>query len=227
MLNVMVVEDERIIRQGVVNLVNRYGKGLVVCSECENAYEAWNTFRVEPPDLVITDIIMKGMSGLDLIKHIRESGSDTPIVVLSGFSEFSYAQTAMRYDVKDYLLKPVDILEFSRVLERICWGLEPEATIAHEDVESAAIRQAVKWIDEHLGEELSQEALAEQVELTGSYLSALFKSQMGINYSEYIQQRRIYEIARLCGYHSDKHFINIFRRFVGSTPSKYRNQNRG
>lgn len=240
MPSVMVVEDEKIIRQGIVNLVKRYGKGLQVRWECENAYEAWNAFQAGPPDIMITDIIMKGMTGLELIKRVRESGSGVPIVVLSGFSEFAYAQTALRYNVKDYLLKPVDIKDFSNVLERICQELAPPDGAQADDVENAAIRRAVRWIDEHLSEELTQQSVAEQAGLSSSYLSALFKQQMGITYSDYILRRRmqkgeellrssslcIYEIARLCGYHSDKHFITVFKRCLGVTPSQYRNKGR-
>lgn len=239
MLNVMVVEDEKIIRQGIVNLVKRYGKGFDVRWECANAMEAWNAFQAGAPDLLITDIIMKGMTGLELIRRVRENGSDVPIVVLSGFSEFSYAQTALRYNVTDYLLKPVDIKEFSQVLERIQRELAPaERSALTGDVANADIRHAVKWMDEHLSEDLSQQNVAEQVGLSVSYLSVLFKQQMGVHYSEYLFKRRmekareflrssdlcIYEIARLCGYRSDKHFINVFKREAGVTPSQYRNK---
>lgn len=240
MLKVMVVEDERIIRQGVVNLVKRCGGSLAVHWECESAYQAWEAFQFATPDIVITDIIMKGMTGLALIQRIRESGSEVPIVVLSGFSEFSYAKTALRYNVVDYLLKPVDIKEFSEVLERIRTELEPGDRPEQEDVDNAAVRRAAQWIDGHLSGDLSQQEVAGRAGVTGAYLSVLFKRHMGINYSEYILRRRmekaeellktthfcIYEITRLVGYHSDKHFINIFKRHTGLTPSQYRNLGR-
>lgn len=239
MPDVMIVEDEKIIRQGIANLVKRYGNGLNVRWECTNAFEAWDVFQTDTPDLVITDIIMKGMTGLELIKRIRDRGSNVPVVVLSGFSEFSYAKTALRYGVTDYLLKPVDIKEFSETLDRIKRELEQSNPPPEQnaDVENAAVRRAVKWIDQHLGEDLSLPIVAQQVGLSGSYLSVLFYQHMNIHYSDYILRQRIqkaeellkntgfciYEIAQLCGYHSAKHFINIFKRYSGTTPSQYRN----
>ena len=89
MYRVMVVEDEKIIRNGVTSVINRFGNGMQVFWECADAYAAWDLFQAESPDLVVTDIVMRGMTGLDLTRKIRESGSDVPVVLLSGMQNLN------------------------------------------------------------------------------------------------------------------------------------------
>ena len=96
MYRVMIVEDEKIIRTGIASVVSRFGSGFEVAWQCADAYAAWDLFQAEAPDLVITDIVMRGMSGLELARKIREAGSDVPLVILSGYAEFEYARSAIQ-----------------------------------------------------------------------------------------------------------------------------------
>ena len=99
MYRVMIVEDEKIIRTGIASVVSRFGSGFEVAWQCADAYAAWDLFQAEAPDLVITDIVMRGMSGLELARKIREAGSDVPLVILSGYAEFEYARSAIQLGV--------------------------------------------------------------------------------------------------------------------------------
>ena len=106
MYRVMIVEDEKIIRTGIASVVSRFGSGFEVAWQCADAYAAWDLFQAEAPDLVITDIVMRGMSGLELARKIREAGSDVPLVILSGYAEFEYARSAIQLGVCEYVVKP-------------------------------------------------------------------------------------------------------------------------
>ena len=118
MIKVMIVDDEPYIRQGLKILINWEKYGYIVCEEASNGHEAMKILKEKEIDLVITDIKMPGMDGLELIEYTRKNISqEIPFIILSGFYEFEYAKKAIKYDVADYVLKPVQRDELVRVLE--------------------------------------------------------------------------------------------------------------
>ena len=108
MLKVLLVDDEPFILQGLKLLVDWENEGFRVAGTAANGMEALAFLKKEKVDLVIADIKMPQMTGLELLEHIRkEKISDAYFVILSGYAEFSFAQQAMQNDCTDYLLKPV------------------------------------------------------------------------------------------------------------------------
>ena len=95
------------------------GFGFVLASEASNGIEALELCRQHEPDILITDIMMPGLNGLELISELTRTQPEIRIVVISGYNDFDYARTAMRYGVRDYLLKPVDEGELHQVLDRM------------------------------------------------------------------------------------------------------------
>ena len=118
MIKVMIADDEPFIRQGLKILINWEQYGFEICGEAANGKEALELMEREEYDLVITDIKMPGMNGLELIEHTWEKVSrHTRFIILSGFYEFEYARKAIKYGVVDYVLKPVQMEELIRALE--------------------------------------------------------------------------------------------------------------
>ncbi len=118
MIKVLIVDDEPFIRQGLKILINWEQYGYEISGEASNGYDAVELMKQTKFDLVITDIKMPQMDGLKLIEYTREHISkEIRYIILSGFYEFEYAQKAIRYDVADYILKPVQKEELIRVLE--------------------------------------------------------------------------------------------------------------
>ncbi len=118
MIRVMIVDDEPFIRQGLKILINWEQYGFLVCGEAATGKEALELMEHKEFDLVITDIKMPNMSGIELIEHVREHTSGKiGFIILSGFCEFEYAKKAIKYKVLDYVLKPVQKDELIRVLE--------------------------------------------------------------------------------------------------------------
>lgn len=118
MIKVMIVDDEPYIRQGLKILINWEQHGFKICEEAASGNEAIKILKKTDIDLVITDIKMPGMDGLELIEYTRENISKTVrFIILSGFYEFEYAKKAIKYDVDDYVLKPVQREELLKVLE--------------------------------------------------------------------------------------------------------------
>ncbi|MFS0553331.1 response regulator transcription factor [Brevibacillus sp. 179-C9.3 HS] len=244
MYKVLLVEDERMIREGLRMLIEKGTSGFAIMAEAENGKEALHFLRTEMPDLIVTDIRMREVDGLALIGKIREMYEELPIVIISGYGDFHYAQKALKYKVSDYLLKPIDRLELVSTLSKIRQALdrkknareeESSADVGHRE-ERQIIRKVKAFIHDHLDGDLRLQTLAESVHLNPIYLSQLFKAETGENVSDYITQSRmkrakqllqetslkVYDIARLVGYQSAKHFMIVFKKEVGLTPGSYR-----
>lgn len=106
MLKLMIVDDEKIIRETMATIIDWNSLNLRLVGIAKDGIEAYNIFLDEYPELILTDIKMPGLSGLELIQKIREINSNTQFLILSGYGEFEYAKQAMNYGVKYYLLKP-------------------------------------------------------------------------------------------------------------------------
>ena len=132
MLKVLLVDDEPFILQGLKLLVDWEKEGFRVAGTAANGMEALAFLKKEKVDLVIADIKMPQMTGLELLEHIRkEKISDAYFVILSGYAEFSFAQQAMQNDCTDYLLKPVDSEILCKVLNKVL-ALHNREELDHE-----------------------------------------------------------------------------------------------
>ncbi|MEK3835008.1 response regulator transcription factor [Paenibacillus sp. FSL R7-0128] len=125
MYKVVLADDETIALEGLRTLTDWEELGFEVCGACENGEEALAAVIRSSPDLVITDIRMPEIDGLELIRRVRSLDMEQPVfIVLSGYGEFEYARTAIRYGVRHYLLKPVMDAEWDKVLTDITDELE-------------------------------------------------------------------------------------------------------
>lgn len=116
MLKMIIVDDEKIIRETIHSLIDWNSLGIDVAAVCKDGIEALDCILDEYPDIVMTDIKMPGLSGLDLIEKVRAAQLNTEFIILSGYGEFEFARTAMRYGVKHYLLKPSNETEITQVI---------------------------------------------------------------------------------------------------------------
>lgn len=124
MCKVLIVDDERIIREGIAGVIPWEKYGYTLVGTAANGDEAYNLINKESLDIVISDIKMPGMNGLQLIARIKEEQPAVEFVVLSGYGEFEFARTAMQYGVKYYLLKPCNEQEILEVLEQLRTEIE-------------------------------------------------------------------------------------------------------
>lgn len=115
----MIVDDEQIIREALSELIDYESIGYELVATAKNGMEAFDTIRDEYPDVVVTDIRMPYINGLELIERSIKSDSNITFVLLSGYGEFEYAKQAMKYGVRHYLLKPTDKMELIETLINI------------------------------------------------------------------------------------------------------------
>lgn len=133
MIKLLIVDDEKAIRQTIASLIDWKNLGITLIGSAQNGLEALNIILDESPEIVMTDIRMPGLSGLDLIRQIYELNQDTRFIILSGYEEFEYAKEAMKYGIRHYLLKPCNenqiIDAILSVKSDICRKFPPAADI--------------------------------------------------------------------------------------------------
>ena len=119
MYNVLVVDDEPLVTSGIKNCLLRSDLNITLVETALNGFEALDCLRMERFDLVLTDIQMSRMSGIELMETICTEYPDLPVVVISAHEQFDYAKKAIRFGAKDYLVKPVEQEDLIRVVHRV------------------------------------------------------------------------------------------------------------
>ena len=123
-MKLLIVDDEPILRQGIINKVRKSGIPVVIVGEAGDGIAGLEVIRRETPDIVITDIRMPAMDGLEFIEQAQRMNQQLHFIVISGFSDFEYAKQAIRLGVFDYLLKPVEDDQLKDSLSQIINKIE-------------------------------------------------------------------------------------------------------
>ncbi|PQP81434.1 DNA-binding response regulator [Paenibacillus sp. PCH8] len=119
MLKVLLVDDEMFVRKGMYELIDWQALGMEIAGEAENGLEALKQVEYLQPDVIITDIRMPILDGLELIQAVANLPNLEPVfIIISGYHDFKYAQQAIRYGVHDYILKPIDDEEMTATLQK-------------------------------------------------------------------------------------------------------------
>lgn len=127
MLNVQIVDDEPIIRMGLQKLINWEELDFEITCMAQNGKQALEQLETEKVDLIITDIEMPIMNGLDFIREVRERDRNVEIVILTAYDDFEYAKTAIKYGITEYILKPVEEKAVMQLLLQIREEIDEKA----------------------------------------------------------------------------------------------------
>lgn len=238
-LRVLLVDDEIMIREGFKRLFDWDAHDCEVVGEVADGMEALTQIDTLHPDIVIMDINIPIMNGLKVIQLSRMKHPGTAFVIVSGYDDFSYCREALRLQITDYILKPVNYEEFGTCIDNLKISLFERRvldTAKPEKQEERTITGITKYLQEHLAEEISLSVLAEQFHLNPQYISQLFKSEIGVNFLAYLTNIRmekakklllstslsIAEVADQAGYRDYRVFTKAFKKSEGITPSQYR-----
>lgn len=240
-LDVLLVDDEIMIREGFKRLFDWEAHGCQVVGEAADGMEALEKISSLLPDIVIMDVNIPIMNGLQVIQKARIKYPQMAFVIVSGYDDFSYCQQALRMHITDYILKPVDYEEFGTCIDHLKISLYEEKTaseVESKEQEERTIVSMTRYIQAHLAEEISLSVLAEEFHLNAQYVSQLFKSEIGVNFLAYLTNIRmekakklllttslsIAEVAEQSGYGDYRVFTKAFRKNEGITPSQYRRE---
>lgn len=248
MKNVLVVDDEKFVRQGMKAMIERSGfcTGQIVL--CKNGQEAIEQIKLLKFDVILSDIKMPFMDGIELVKKIRDDKlTDAVLVMITGYDEFSYAVEALRNGVFEYLLKPVERENFLAVLEKIDKSLEEKtldgvlavdisAENQEDDSKQQKIKRAAAYIQQNYNKDINMAVVSNEVSMNYTFFSETFKEEMGISFVDYLKSVRInmskkllrescLQISRVAfevGFNDEKHFSKTFKLETGVTPSEYK-----
>lgn len=238
-MKILIIDDEPKIRNGLSNLLTRR-EGWEVAGAYENAADALKYLAVNQVDVMITDIKMPEISGLELIARIREQDKKTAIIILSGYSNFQFAQRAIELGVSRYLTKPTNPRELICVLEETekKLGGKQEKEEDSGKIPNLFVQKAADYIKLNYSEKISIKEIADQLYLSPNYLSELFKKHTGKTISEYLTEYRLEkacqlldhaeyrvgDVSGMVGIHDGRYFSNMFKKKYGMTPTEYRNR---
>lgn len=239
MYSLLIVEDEYLVRQGIRSLVDFERFQIDQINEAKDGVEAWDFIEKHQPDIVLTDINMPRMNGIQLAQLIKEAYPHIHLVFLTGYDEFDYALSAVKLGADDYLLKPFSKADIEEMLAKVVKGLrkeEKEERVQRliETKERSMLEQAIQ---ERLGDvELTLKSLGNQLGFSPNYLSVLIKKELGISFQQYLIQERIkkakllllttdlkiYEIAEQVGFEDINYFSQRFKQIEGITPRQFK-----
>lgn len=243
MFRIYLADDEMWVMIGLKKLIEKSELPFRVIGEANNGVLALEEIKEKKPDLLITDIRMPGLSGLELLERIGKEKLETKVIFISGYAEFEYAQAAVRMGAFDYLLKPVEEEQLDAVLGRFQTELERAGRFeaADDEEESGSVNrsvlsQIIEEIQKHYTENITLSGMSEKYGISVGHLSSLLKAELGISFTEYITSKRIQkarelladfnlsidEIAERVGYNDYFYFIKVFKKHMGISPSKYR-----
>lgn len=246
MLKVLIVDDEALVRRGIALGVDWAAMGCVVVGEASNGEEGLAAVERYSPNLIITDVRMPRMDGIEMMNRLRKKGCRAHVIVLTAYSDFSYARSALQFGADDYLLKPFRDQELTAAIGKIRQKEREQAALTPQETlplakgdKSKYVLQALQYIAAHYADEdISITAIAQHLQVSEGHLSHVFKKETGCTVIRYLTQyrihrslellkdcrRKVYEVANEVGYRDVTYFGSTFKKLVGMSPSEYQDR---
>lgn len=231
MYKVVIVDDEPRIVRYLQNCISWDSYGCSIALATTEPKDALSYITDHKVDLLITDINMGDMTGLELIRQMRMLRQTTRCIILSGYDDFEYAKEAMSLGAMHYLTKPLDKKELVDILSHLG---NPYSYMSM--VEAKPIDEVLDYIHEHFETPMSLSDIAEHFHYSNNYVCDLFKKNISKTFTEYLldyrmkkakemltdQSLNITEIALAVGYKDYSYFTRVFKKHSGYSPSQYR-----
>ena len=248
MLKTLIVEDEAIIRKGLISTFSWQTAGCMIIGEAQNGLEGLEKIRELHPDLVITDITMPEMDGLTMLE---EGLKQYPFqsIILTGYSEFEFARKAVDLHVFAYILKPISHEELMNAILSLqsagasasdlpagLWTEEEKAVLFEKRFGNYHVNYVIDMIKKRFSEQhISLEGLAGELFVSKSYLSQKFHDETGCTFSTLLNKYRLQqailllnsgryrvsETAQQTGFNDYKNFNAVLKKYMGCTATEY------
>jgi len=230
---ILVVDDARNIRETFTTAFDEYN--IITASDGKEAMGILN--RPNDIDLIVLDVMMPDISGLELLRQIRRVNKYCKVVIMTGYSSKDVVLEALRSNADDYIEKPFDVNNVKEMFERL---LRESGSLSNNgaDNKTDKIRLAQRLIKRNYNRRLSLQDISKEVFLSYKYLSRVFKEKTGKTFNEYKLELKISsakqflregnyplgQIAYMVGYQNPDSFMKMFKRVTGLTPSEYRSR---
>ena len=246
MLKVLIVDDEAVVRRGIMLGMDWAAMGCVVVGEAANGEEGIAAVERYSPNLIITDVRMPRMDGIEMLGRLREMGCRAHVILLTAHSDFSYARSALQLGADDYLLKPFRDQELVSAIDKVRRKEQELTDLTVQDAlplakgdKSKYVLQALGYIADHYGDQdISITTIAQHLGVSEGHLSHVFKKETSYTIISYLTQYRVhtamkllqecrykvYEVAEMVGYRDVAYFGSTFKKQVGMSPSEYQDR---
>lgn len=234
MIRVLIVEDEMSTLNLLKIIVDWEEFHMKVAGEASNGRDALFLIPQVQPDLIVTDIKMPIMDGIELAEEVAKKYPQVKVMIVTAYDDIKLAQQALRTGVADYILKPLKRQEVKEALGRIQEQFEKIHT---ENKKCDLMEEVRNYLDEHYADSaLSLSSIAERFYLNPSYLSRVFRKKTGVSLVEYLNNIRIehactyliegdwkiYQVAEKVGIPNPDYFTRCFRKKMGISVREYR-----
>ena len=255
MNKILIVDDERYEREQLSQIIGEEFPHEVQTRTAENGRQAVETAALWSPAIVLMDIEMPGIDGIEAAKRILTQLPGCKIIFVTAYSLFNYAYEAVKMGAYDYILKPVDPKDVVRAVRRCIdqaateeelKALAPMAETLSDstsyDKTTLLMANVKKYLQHnYMLYGVSLDSISEILNINSSYFSMLFKKSFGVNFVDYLTELRINaarelladpfltaaEIANMVGYESPNYFTRVFKKTTGMTPTEYRKRQSG
>lgn len=242
---VIVAEDEELLLNNLIQKIQSTDLNFEVVGKAQTGAQALDLVEELSPDLIISDIRMPVIDGITFLETVYNKYPYIKTIIISGFSDFEYAKRAIKIQVSEYLLKPIDPKELYNALLNIKNKIELERSaysdIFDESLSRSTPEQIAKALKDHItcnyNQDININLIANSMNFCASYLTKIFSQQFEITPSKYIislrvskaknllshnQELSIKQIGELIGYYDQGYFSRIFKKYTGMSPFEFR-----
>lgn len=246
MFKAIIIDDEKNLRERFMRFFPWEQFDFEVIATAKNGFEGLKLIEDLSPDLVFTDIKMPKMDGIQLASKVNTFFPQTRVVILSAYSDFDYAQSAIKYNVKGYLVKPLLKEDFITLMSTLQSAGTFNKKKGHDnlvtkeipvsDNDNEYIKFAKRYIQENYDQPITIKDITNQLYIHNAYFSKLFNEHMGIGFCNYLNIVRVErakdllkysdyqlkDISCKVGFSSHSYFNKVFKEVVGLTPLKFK-----
>lgn len=250
MIKILIADDEQFERAMMAEIVDSRFPHEAQCRMAENGRRAVDVASLWEADIILMDIEMPGINGIDAAKQILALRPDCKIIFVTAYSLFTYAHEAVKLGACDYILKPIDPDDVEQAVRRAAAQAEshrqlramaPEGASFREeetyDKTTALMGKVIKYLQHnYMRYDISLDSVSAIVNMNSSYFSTQFKRAFDVNFVDYLTDLRISaakellsdplrpaaEVAGMVGYESANYFARAFKKRTGMTPTEYR-----
>lgn len=237
MFKLLIVDDEPLERLALRKIIKRFFFNITILEDAKNGIEAIEKGKLYRPDIILMDIRMPEITGLEAQKRIIKVLPDVKTIILTAYNEFDYAQQAIKYGIVEYLLKPVKPVDLQASVNLaidalLKEGIQKKSSSLGTDI----LTNILNYIEHNYCSDLTLDAVAKFVHLNTQYFSRYFKKTLGITFTEYVTKLRIekakkllaetnypvYRIASEVGFSDSAYFNKVFVKCEQQPPHKYK-----
>lgn len=235
----LLVDDERVPRESLAAYFPWEKYGFHICGQAADGKEALGILSRQTVHVVLSDIQMPVMDGLELAREIYAQGKQQVVILLTAYGEFEYAQKAIEYGVRNYLVKPSGFKEIGSVFSKVKEELDVRYGVLASRPEATSDSDIIAIVYDYLHREYQTASLgklAQRLYLSEPYLSQLIIQKTGSHFSALLQvvrmeeacrllldeNEKIYNIGLMVGYNSPGNFTRAFKNCYGMSPSEFR-----